>query len=159
MMLIVNIFKTSKNTHLNLLLKEIIMNLSIELVEVDSEYQFTVNNDPIIKINKDSVKDKEVAQDICDGLIFTLNAGIEVGKQVEKNETKTKVITLEEAEQLAWNTFIPVPMPNNFQSLEDDLRFEFLAEHMFGIFSDVSPTDLEGTMKHLANDIVKAQIA
>lgn len=58
--------------------------LVIDLIETDTEYQFTLGAEPVIKIDKDSVKDKATAQDICEALIFALNAGIEIGKQLGK---------------------------------------------------------------------------
>lgn len=68
-----------------------------------------------------------------------------------------KTITEADAYAVAWGTFIPTPMPSDFFSREDDVRYSYYGNHVYPIFSDISYPDIEGTIESLAKDILEAQ--
>ena len=45
--------------------------------------------------------------------------------------------------QTIWNTFIPNPMPDNFFSMRDDERYDFIEANAYEIFDDISSSDLD----------------
>jgi 3-dehydroquinate synthetase len=74
-----------RSTEIVVIRKLKMQELSIDLVEENEKYKFVCNDQTIVAIDKESVKNLEVAQTICEALLQTLNFGIAVGKDLATN--------------------------------------------------------------------------
>jgi hypothetical protein len=45
--------------------------------------------------------------------------------------------------QAIWCTFFPLPMPENFFSMDDDGRYDFIESNAYEIYNEISASDLD----------------